>query len=144
MNTYIVRFKQVAAMTGIALSSIGGSGAMTPASALTFDFRPVAGTSQAAIDGFKAAGDRWSSVFTDAVTINIDIGFTPLDPGVLGQTGSQSQRYDYARVDKALLADRTSATIDWQLPILLLDRHLTSYSIALLIIRMDLGVPLLI
>lgn len=96
-------------MTGIALGSVASGGAMTPASALTFDFRPVAGTSQAAINGFNAAGARWSSLFTDDVTINIDINFTRLPTNVLAQAGSARQVYDYSRFYSALSRDRTSA-----------------------------------
>jgi hypothetical protein len=110
MKTYTVKFKQAAVMTGIALSGVASSGAMTPASAaLLFDFRPVAGTSQAAIDGFRAAGERWSSLFTDNITVAIDINFTPLDPGVLAQAGSSRRMFSYSQIATALQADRTSA-----------------------------------
>ncbi|PSB57566.1 NF038122 family metalloprotease [Chamaesiphon polymorphus] len=109
MKTYIVKLKQAAVMTGIALGSVASGGAMTPASALTFDFRPVAGTSAEAIAGFNTAGARWSSLFTDNVTINIDINFTKLAANVLAQAGSTRQRYDYSRVYTALSGDRTSA-----------------------------------
>ncbi len=109
MKTYIVKFKQAAAITGIALSGVASSGAMTPASALTFTFRPVAGTSQAAIDGFTAAGDRWSSLFTDNVNVIIDINFTSLAPGVLAQAGSSRRMFSYSDIANALRADRTSA-----------------------------------
>lgn len=109
MKTYVVKFKQAAVMTGIALSGVASSGAMTPASALTFNFTPVAGTSQAAVDGFRAAGARWSSLFTDNVDINITINFAALDPGVLAQASSMRQRYSYSDVYTALSNDRTSA-----------------------------------
>ncbi|WP_310482524.1 NF038122 family metalloprotease [Chamaesiphon sp. VAR_48_metabat_403] len=109
MKTYVVKFKQAAAITGIALSGVASSGAMTPASALTFTFRPVAGTSQAAIDGFQAAGDRWSSLFTDNVNVIIDIDFTSLAPGVLAQAGSSRRMFNYSDIANALRADRTSA-----------------------------------
>jgi hypothetical protein len=109
MKTYTVKFKQAAAITGIALSGVASSGAMTPASALTFDFRPVSGTSLAAIEGFRAAGARWSSLFTDDVTIAIDINFTSLAPGVLAQAGSTRQMFTYSDIANALRTDRTSA-----------------------------------
>ena len=109
MDTYIVKFKQAAVMTGIALGSVASSGALSPASALTFDFRPIAGTPQIAIDGFQAAGLRWSSLFTDNVTIAIDIGFQPLDPGVLAEAGSSRQMFTYSDIVNALTLDRTSA-----------------------------------
>jgi hypothetical protein len=109
MKTYCVKFQQMAVITGIALTGISSVGAITPASALTFYFRPVGGTSAEAIAGFKAAGDRWSSLFTDNVTINIDINFTALDLGILAEASSTRQRYDYSQVYTALSTDRTSA-----------------------------------
>jgi hypothetical protein len=111
MKTYIVKLKQAAVMTGIALSGVVSSGAMTPASALTFDFRTPVGITvdPRAVDGFNAAGARWSSLFTDNVTINIDINFTGLGSGILAQASSERQRYDYSRVYTALSSDRTSA-----------------------------------
>jgi hypothetical protein len=109
MKTYVVKFKQAAAITGIALSGVASSGAMTPASALTFDFRPVSGTTQQAIDGFTAAGARWSSLFTDNINVVIDINFTPLAPRVLAQASSNRQMFSYSDVANALRTDRTSA-----------------------------------
>ncbi|WP_310416000.1 NF038122 family metalloprotease [Chamaesiphon sp. OTE_8_metabat_110] len=109
MKIQIVKLKQLAVMTGIALSGIGGSGAITPANALTFNFNPSAATSQQAIDGFTKAGEFWSSLFTDNVTINIDIDYSRLDPGVLAQAGSTTQNFSYAQVYAALSGDKTSA-----------------------------------
>ena len=108
MKTYTVKFKQAALMTGIALGGVASSGAMIPASALSFNFTPAAGTSQAAIDGFAAAGARWSSLFTDPVTVNIDINFTALGTGILAQASSTRQEYSYSDVYTALFNDRTS------------------------------------
>jgi hypothetical protein len=109
MKSYIVKLKQVALMTGIALSGIGASGAVTPATALTFNFAPAQGMSQQAIDGFAAAGNLWSSLFTDNVTVNININFSALSPGVLGQTGSTQQIFSYSQVYNALNNDKSSA-----------------------------------
>ncbi len=109
MKTYIVKFKQAAAITGIALSGVASSGAMTPANALLFNFTSAAGTSQDAINGFAAAGARWSSKFTDPVTVNINIGFTDLGTSILAQASSERQIYDYSRFYTALSNDRTSA-----------------------------------
>jgi hypothetical protein len=108
MKTSLVTLKQAAIATGIAFSSIGVS-AIAPVNALTFNFTPAAGTSQQAIDGFRTAGSLWSSLFTDNVTVNININFTALSPGVLGQTGSTNRAYSYSQVYNALKADRSSA-----------------------------------
>ena len=109
MKTYILRIKQAAAIAGLAASGIGTSGGLIPAHALTFNFSPAAGTSQQAIDGFTSAGNLWSSVLTDNVTVNVNINFTALGAGTLGETGSSYQSYNYDRVYNALKNDRTSA-----------------------------------
>lgn len=77
---------------------------------LIFNFTPAVGTSQAAIDGFTAAGNRWSSIFNDNVTVNINIGFSALGAGILASAGSTQANYGYANVRNALIADTTSTT----------------------------------
>jgi hypothetical protein len=109
MKTYIVRLKQAAAIAGLAAIGIGSSGGLTPVNALTFNFSPAAGTSQQAIDGFTAAGNLWSSVLTDNVSVNVNINLTALGAGTLGETGSSYQSYNYSQVYNALKNDRTSA-----------------------------------
>jgi hypothetical protein len=109
MKTSLVTLKQAAIATGIALSGVGVSSAVSPANALTFNFTPTAGTSQQAIDGFRSAGALWSSVFTDNVTVNVNINFTALSAGVLGSTDSTNQLFSYTQVYNALKNDRTSA-----------------------------------
>jgi len=80
-----------------------------PAAALEFNFDPEPGMDQQAIDGFEAAGALWSARFDDPATVNIDIGFRSLDPGVLAETGSQRVTVDYQDYLDALAGDRTSA-----------------------------------
>jgi hypothetical protein len=110
MKTYVVKLKQAAVMTGIAIGGIGSSGALAPVSALTFNFiPPTTGIDSRAQAGFEAAGARWASLFTDNVNIIIDIDFRALDPGVLAQAGSTRQMYSYTDFSNALRADRTSA-----------------------------------
>ncbi|NJR32446.1 MAG: hypothetical protein HC778_05955 [Chamaesiphon sp. CSU_1_12] len=109
MKIYLVKLQQAAVMTGIALSGIEVGGAILPANALTFNFTPAAGTSQQAIEGFTTAGSLWSSLFTDNVTVNININFTTLGAGTLGEASSTTQSFGYDRVYGALNNDRTSA-----------------------------------
>jgi hypothetical protein len=109
MKTKLRQLKQVAIMTGIALSGISGSGAFTPTHALTFNFTPATGTSQQAIDGFTQAGNFWSSLFSDNATINININFSALSPGILGEASSSNKAFSYTQVYNALNADKTSA-----------------------------------
>jgi hypothetical protein len=108
MKTQIVKIKHLAVVTGMALTGIG-SGAMTPANALTFNFTPVAGTSQQAIDGFTTAGNLWSSLFTDNVEINININFADIGSGTLAQAGSPAYIFTYQQVYNALNSDKKSA-----------------------------------
>jgi hypothetical protein len=109
MKISLVKLQQAAIMTGIALSGIEVGGAILPANALTFNFTPAAGTSQQAIDGFATAGSLWSSLFTDNVTVNVNINFTALGAGTLGEASSTTQSFGYDRVYGALNNDRTSA-----------------------------------
>jgi hypothetical protein len=109
MKTTIVKIKHLAMMTGMAVSVIGGSGAITPANALTFTFTRSAATSDQAFAGFTAAGNLWSSLFTDNVNINISIDYSALSPGTLGQAGSTSNYYTYQQFRTALIGDATTA-----------------------------------
>jgi hypothetical protein len=108
MKIYSVALQRLAVMTGIALSGIGATGAVTPANALTFNFSAASGMSQQAIDGFAQAGALWSSIFSDHVTVNIDINFTALGTNILAQAGSNEQSFAYTQVQNALNADKSS------------------------------------
>jgi len=78
-------------------------------SALVINLNPTAGMSQQAIDGFQAAANFWQSVFSDNVTVNLDVDYTSLSPGILGQTGSSDQVVTASSYLNALTADATSA-----------------------------------
>ena len=66
--------------------------AAVPAQALTFNLISTINTGTAAgagaQRGFEIAAGYWSSVFTDNVTMNLNIGFSALGTGILGSTGS--------------------------------------------------------
>jgi len=79
------------------------------ADALTFNFTPAAGMSQQAINAFARAGAEWSALFSDPVTVNIDIDFSALGPGILGETSTADWWAYYSDVRDALAADRKSA-----------------------------------
>lgn len=85
--------------------------AAAPAHALTFilnstDAGTAAGTQ--ARRGFEIAANYWSSVLTDDVTVNLNIGFRSLDPGVLAQAGSNRSLLSMQQIYGALAADATS------------------------------------
>ncbi|WP_295613591.1 NF038122 family metalloprotease [Chamaesiphon sp. GL140_3_metabinner_50] len=104
------RFRQRSSIVIAAtLGAVMASSAFMPANALTFNFTPAAGTSQLAIDGFNTAGSLWSAVLKDNVTVNVNINFTSLSAGTLGETSSATRSFGYDRVYNALTNDRTSA-----------------------------------
>jgi len=74
------------------LNDIGGVGAGTQARA-----------------GFTAAAALWSSVFSNNVTLDLNVGFQALSSGVLGQTGSASTDVSYANVRSALVKNAATA-----------------------------------
>jgi hypothetical protein len=55
-----------------------------PAQALTFNFVAAEGTSTELVNSFNLAGNRWSSVIKDDVTVNISIGQQKIQDGSLG------------------------------------------------------------
>lgn len=77
--------------------------------ALTFNFSFTAGTSMAAQNAFIAAGDRWSSLFSDNVTVDLTVGTAVLGAGILGQAGSRDVFVNYNMFTAALAADSASA-----------------------------------
>jgi len=79
------------------------------ASAVTFNFTFVAGTSAQAQAAFNAAAARWSSVLTDNVTLDMTVGTAALGAGILASTGSRSVDFSYSNFYTALGNDRTSA-----------------------------------
>ena len=85
--------------------------AAIPAQALTFNLIDTGGTAQGtqARRGFEAAAAYWSSVFSDNITVNLNIGFSQLGPNILGSTGSVRSLLSMNATYAALTADRTSA-----------------------------------
>jgi PEP-CTERM motif len=87
-----------------ALLAFGGA-----AQALTFNFSFTPSTTAQQQQAFIEAGQRWSSLFTDPVTLDLTVGVDALDPGVLASAGSRFSRYTYSSFYAALGADRSSA-----------------------------------
>ncbi|QDT46908.1 Hemolysin, plasmid [Symmachiella dynata] len=79
---------------------------------VTFNLISDPGMDQRAIDGFVDAALLWSQIFTDDVTINLDIGFSVLAPNVLGQASSSSISTSYSDFYMALDGDRTTLEDD--------------------------------
>lgn len=93
--------------TSCALLALAG---LAPQSdALTFNFVPAPGTPVQAIAGFVQAGNHWSAIFDDPITVNIAIEFSALPPGVLGQAGSSMAIGQYNDYKPGFIADATSS-----------------------------------
>jgi hypothetical protein len=90
-----------------AAALLAGSGA---SNAVTFNFTFVAGTSAQAQQAFIDAGARWSTLFSDNVTLDMTVGQTSLGAGILASTGSTRTAYSYTNFKSALTADATSAS----------------------------------
>lgn len=89
---------------GAALLSLSGAAS----AGLTFHFDFVQGTSAEAQQAFIAAGNRWSSLLQDNVTVTLTVGQVNLQEGVLGLAESAQNRATYTNTRNALLADVTS------------------------------------
>ncbi len=87
--------------------------AAAPAQAVSFNLIDTGGaaTGTQARRGFDIATQYWSSVFTDSITINLEIGFRTLGTGVLGSTSSDRALASMDQTYSLLAADRTS-TLD--------------------------------
>lgn len=70
---------------------------------------PTGGMDDRAQAGFRRAADYWQSQFSDKVTVNLTIGFTALDPGILGQASSTRIFPTVASVINALAFDASAS-----------------------------------
>ncbi|QNA90477.1 hypothetical protein G4G28_21815 [Massilia sp. Dwa41.01b] len=82
--------KKIAKVLPLLVCAYAGS-----AQALTIKFNHAADMDARALAGFQAAADNWSRVLHDNVTVNLNIGFSALGPGVLGSTGSTRGTVSY-------------------------------------------------
>ncbi|WDE06588.1 PEP-CTERM sorting domain-containing protein [Thalassomonas viridans] len=103
--------KKLSAITAaIVAASMNISTASATTIELTYNDSDFSGTQgQQALAGFRQAADFWSSMFSDDVTINLDIGFAALDEGIIGSTGSNRAVYLYNDIATAMANDVTSA-----------------------------------
>jgi hypothetical protein len=77
--------------------------------ALVVSLNPQVGMDLNALAGFQAAANYWQSQLSDNVTVNINVGFSDLGPGVLGAAGSAGAVFSAASVRTALINDATTA-----------------------------------
>lgn len=79
------------------------------AQALAFNFTFTASTTLEQQQAFIAAGQHWSTLFSDPVTLDLTVGVEPLGTGVLASAGSRRASYTYANYLGALSGDASSA-----------------------------------
>lgn len=81
------------------------------AQGLTINLNDIGGvgTGSMAEAGFQAAASIWENLFSDNVTVNLDVGFTTLGAGILGSTGSTQADYGWGATRTALINDQTSS-----------------------------------
>jgi len=101
----VVSLKSVRAATLLLPFLLGAGSAQA---ALTFNFTTSTGNAQADA-AFAAAAQRWSSLFTDNVTVNVSRGFTALGAGILGSTSNTQANYGYSAARTALVGDASSS-----------------------------------
>ncbi|QNA97705.1 NF038122 family metalloprotease [Massilia sp. Se16.2.3] len=97
--------KKIAKVLPLLVCAYAGS-----AQALTIKFNHAADMDARALAGFQAAADNWSRVLHDNVTVNLNIGFSALGPGVLGSTGSTRGTVSYDAFRDAPAADAWGKT----------------------------------
>jgi hypothetical protein len=83
-------------------------------SALTFNFSPSFTTTaddyNAILPKFQMAADRWSSLFSDNITINLSVGYVTLSPGVIGSTTVSRTDMIYQGFTNLLTSDAKTPT----------------------------------
>lgn len=100
------KFKALAGATALAMIATA-----MPANAAKFVLTPTGpGTAPGTLarQSFEIAASYWSKVLTDDVTINLNIGFAALAPGVLAQAGSARTLLSMNQGYAALAADARS------------------------------------
>jgi len=76
---------------------------------VTFNLIPEAGMPAVASNGFYNAASKWSSLLYNDFTVNLQIGYTTLGAGILGQASSSFASYSYSDTVSALTGARISA-----------------------------------
>jgi len=79
------------------------------AQAISFQFNFGSGTPTPVIEGFNSAGDLWSSLLVDDITINIDVFFSNLGSNSLGIYNPNTNWVNYSSFYGQLGQDITSS-----------------------------------
>ncbi len=105
----MIRLVALGATTAMLLASGAAQAVQTP---IQFNLINTGGVEEGtkAYWGFHAAADYWSSVLTTAqpVTININVGFQPLGPNILGSTRSSFTSKAVQSIEQRLAARQST------------------------------------
>ncbi|MEO5716625.1 MAG: NF038122 family metalloprotease [Luteolibacter sp.] len=82
---------------------------LVPSHALNINLNAPGGIDPGALAGFQLAANYWQSKLADSVTVNINVDFSVLGPGILGSTGSSSLGFAVSDVMGALAFDAKSS-----------------------------------
>jgi hypothetical protein len=87
-----------------------GTGLCSRSSALIIELTDVTpgGMSATAFSGFEDAAARFESVYSDPVTVRLDVGFESVSSGALGETTSVTLGSFYDSITAALVGDVTT------------------------------------
>lgn len=97
------------ALKSCGIAAFAAFGALSsPAQALTFIYDFTPGTSVAEQNAFIAAGDIWSSIFADNVSVILTVGTANLGAGILAQASSTQNITSYSDFSNVLTNDATS------------------------------------
>ncbi len=97
-------------MKKYALAAVAALVVAQPASAITINLFNTGGVEQgtAAYNGFRTAANFWESVLRNNSSVNLNVGFSALGPGILGSTGSTTNVAYTGDVLRALDRSRTT------------------------------------
>ena len=96
-------------------TAVAAAAALTMASsqAATINLIDVGGvTGSAAEAGFRAAARYWGYMLTNNATINLNVRFAALNPGVIGSTGSTKVDQTVASWESLVNATKSNSAID--------------------------------
>ena len=86
-------------------------GTATQSQALTIEFASSQGVTAEVLAGFEQAASTWENLFTDDVTVKVDIDYRDMDSDtIIGSAGSAKAIVSYENTRSALLTDQTSAS----------------------------------
>ena len=106
---HFVRLPRLPAVASLALAAVLVASPAQAGLSILFNDIGTAPMSSLQLGAFQAAGNYWSGLLRDDVTVYIDIGFDNLPSHVLGSTDAKFTEASYTTVRSRLALDATSA-----------------------------------